>query len=154
MNTMNRCPPLPSARYFGLLSLVAAILWVCGPATAQTTPRQFPPSAKRALLQVMQPPDILLNGAPERLSPGARIKGVTNMMVMSGALVGTPVLVNYQRDMQGLIHEVWILSAEEAQQKREGMAPVTNFVFESEALKPKTDDGKTPFDQLPRYPGQ
>jgi hypothetical protein len=154
MNTMNRCPPLPSVRFSWMLPLVAAILVVCGPAAAQTTPRQFPPSAKRALLQVTQPPDILLNGAPERLSPGARIKGVTNLMVMSGALVDTPVLVNYKRDMQGLIHEVWILSPEEAQQKRDGMAPVTNFVFESDALKPKTDDGKTPFDQLPRYSGQ
>ena len=151
---MNRCLPLPFARFFGMLTLVAAIQLLCSPSAAQTTPRQFPPSAKRALLQVTQPPDILLNGVPERLSPGARIKGVTNMMVMSGALVGTPVVVNYQRDMQGLIHEVWILSDQEAQEKRNGMAPVTNFVFESDALKPKTDDGKTPFDQLPRYPAK
>jgi hypothetical protein len=150
MNTMNRC--LPVVRFSGLLILLVAGL--CAPAAAQTAPRQFPASAKRGLLQVTQPPVVLLNGVPERLSPGARIKGVSNLMVMSAALVGSSVLVNYQRDSQGLIHEVWILSDEEALEKRVGMAPVTNFVFESDALKPQTDDGKTPFHQLPRYAGQ
>jgi hypothetical protein len=150
MNTMNRC--LPVVRFSGLLILLVAGL--CAPASAQTAPRQFPPSALRGMLRVIQPPDVLINGSPARLSPGARIKGATNLMVMSAALVGSPVLVNYKRDAQGMIHEVWILSDAEALEKWAGMAPVTNFVFESDGLKPKTDDGKTPFDQLPRYPGQ
>ena len=34
------------------------------------------------------------------------------------------------------------------------MEPVTNFSFGSSGDKPKTDDGKTPFDQLPKYPKQ
>ena len=135
-----------------------ALLWAAssdlGQAGAQTMPRQFPPAAKRAVLNVTAPPEVQLNGLPERLSPGARIKGVTNLMVMSAALVGTPVLVNYKRDMQGLIHEVWILTDEEAREPRAGMAPVTNYRFASDADKPKTDDGNTPFDQLPKYPGQ
>jgi hypothetical protein len=97
---------------------------------------------------------VLINGTSERLSPGARIKGVTDLMVMSAALVGSPVLVNYRRDMQGLIHEVWILSAEEALEPRTGMETVTNYVFSANADKPKTDDGKTPFNQLPKYSGQ
>ena len=99
------------------------------------------------------PPTVLINGSPERLSPGARIKSETNMMVMSASLVGTSVLVNYKRDAQGLIHEVWILSAQEALEKRDGMGTVTNIVFDSVA-RPKTDDGKTPFNQLPKYSGQ
>jgi hypothetical protein len=154
-NTMNRCLPLPVARL--LTTLAILLVWTSSvhlsPAAAQTAPRQFPPAAKRGTLQVTQPPIVLINGRPERLSPGARIKGETNMMVMSASLVGTRVLVNYKRDAQGLIHEVWILSAQEALEKRDGMGTVTNIVFDSVA-SPKTDDGKTPFNQLPKYSGQ
>ena len=121
------------------------------PALAQGMQRQFPPAAKRAVLEVKAPPEVLLNGAPARLSPGARIHGLTNMLVMSGQMVGQRLVVNYLRDPQGLVHQVWILSEAEAQQKRPGMEPVTNYVFGSDADKPKVDDGKTPFNQLPVY---
>ena len=153
---MNRCLPMSIPRFLMMLVvlLVGAATYSPLPASAQTMLRQFPPAAKRGTFVVVAPPQVLINGASERLSPGARIKGVNNMMVMSASLVGTSVLVNYVRNGQGLIHEVWLLSAEEAQEKRSGMEPVTNFVFGSDADKPKTDDGKTPFDQLPKYPRQ
>lgn len=153
---MNRCLQMPPVRF--LMALAIVLVWACafGPDTAQaqTMLRQFPPAAKRGMLVVTTPPEIQINGASERLSPGARIKGVNNLTVLSASLVGTSVLVNYVRDAQGMVHEVWILSAEEAQEKRVGMEPVTNFVFSSDADKPKSDDGKTPFDQLPKYPKQ
>jgi hypothetical protein len=156
MNTMNRCLHLPTIRFVTML--VIALIWASislpNPAAAQTPQREFPAAARRGVLEVTAPPAVLLNGMAERLSPGARIKGVNNMMVMSAALVGQPVVVNYLRDMQGLIHEVWILSAEEAREKRAGMAPVRNYVFGSDADAPKVDDGKTPFNRLPKYPGQ
>ena len=113
--------------------------------------RQFPVAAKRAVLEVKAPPEVLLNGAADRLSPGARIHGLTNMLVMSAQVVGQRLVVNYVRNPQGQVHEVWILSEAEAQQKRPGMEPVTNYVFGSDADKPKVDDGKTPFNQLPVY---
>ncbi len=160
---MNRCPPLglASSPVFGpfsafLLSVVLAVaaIAVAGystPAVAQGMLRQFPPAAKRAVLEVKAPPEVLLNGASARLSPGARIHGLTNMLVMSSQMIGQRLVVNYLRDPQGLVHEVWILSEAEAQQKRPGMEPVTNYVFGSDADKPKVDDGKTPFNQLPLY---
>lgn len=153
---MNRWPLMTAHRFSTLLALVLVWLASLGPctATAQSILRQFPAAARRATLQVTQPPEVLINGNPARLAPGARIKSSNNLLVMSASLVGTPVLVNYVRDSQGLIHEVWILSAEEAQEKRVGMEAVTNFVFGSDADKPKTDDGKTPFSQLPKYPKQ
>ncbi|MDR3372013.1 hypothetical protein [Rhodoferax sp.] len=120
---------------------------------AQTEVRQFPDSALRGMLEVTTPPQILINGQAERLSPGARIKAQNNLIVMSGTLVGQSLLVNYVRNQQGLIQDVWILTAAEAQQKRKGMDS-TNIVFASDADKPKTDDGKTPFDQLPTFPQQ
>ena len=151
MNTMNRCLQMPLVRFLMMLAIVFVWTSSYSPAAAQTLLRQFPQAAKRGTLAVTTPPAVLINGTSEQLSPGARIKGVNNMLVMSATLVGHSVLVNYVRDAQGLIHEVWILSAQEAQEKRAGMETVTNFIFASDADKPKTDDGKTPFDQLPKY---
>jgi len=119
--------------------------------SAQGFVRQFPPTARRAMLEVTAPPNVLLNGQAERLSPGARIKGTNNQLLLSGALVGQPVLVNYVRNAQGQLHELWLLTPAEAAEKRAGMEPITNFTFGSDADKPKTDDGKTPFDQLPKF---
>jgi hypothetical protein len=135
MNTMNRCLPLSPVRF--LTALLAVLVWAtvfpADPAAAQYLPRQFPPAALRGTLQVTAPPEVLLNGKSARLAPGARIKGVNNLMVMSGALMGSTVLVNYMRDTQGLIQEVWILNPQEAQEKRAGAGTVTNIVFASDA---------------------
>jgi hypothetical protein len=154
---MNRC--LSRSRWSFLpalaLSFLGALTLLPALSQAQTAlqpgEREFPAKALRGSLQVIAPPNVLLNGQPARLSPGARIKGPTNTLVMSASLVGSNVLVNYVRDMQGLVHEVWILTEREARAERKGMGPVTNFVFGSDADKPKTDDGKTPFNELPSF---
>ena len=87
--------------------------------------RPFPANAQRAAMQVLQPPVILLNGQYEQLSPGSRIRGTNNMLVMSGALVGQNLLVNFSREPQGLIHNVWILNEAEAQTPLLSTAPST-----------------------------
>lgn len=156
---MNRCltPKSSTPRFFlktlGLVLLSVSAL-SANLAHAQAGPRQFPADAQRGTLMVTKPPEVLINGKAARLSPGARIKGVNNMLVLSGSIVGSSVLVNYRQDAQGLIHEAWILSAEEAAQERSSMETVVNFIFGSDADKPKADDGKTPFDQLPKFPRQ
>ncbi len=161
---MNRClSPLPTSRSTGrpwavLLSLALLVVvapW-SAPASAQDMPvRQFPPAAKRGMLTVTAPPQVQINGTPERLAPGARIRNANNMLVMSGALVGQSVVVNYVRERNsGMLQEVWILNPAEQEVQRSGMETITNFIFGSDADKPKTDDGKTPFDQLPKYPRQ
>ncbi len=152
---MNRCFHARKSFFLGLTALLlTATSLLPEPVAAQNFGRQFPAAARRATLEVTTPPNVLLNGQAERLSPGARIKGLNNQLMLSGALVGQRVLVNYLRDPQGLIHEVWLLTEVEAQQKSVGMEPLTNFVFGSDADKPKIDDGKTPFDQLPKFPKQ
>ena len=154
---MNRCLPRSRRSFLPALSLslLGALTVLPALSHAQTAlqpgEREFPAKAMRGSLQVIAPPNVLLNGQPARLSPGARIKGTTNTLVMSASLVGSNVLVNYVRDMQGLIHEVWILTAQEARAERKGMEPVTNIIFGSDADKPKTDDGKTPFNELPSF---
>lgn len=149
---MNRCLHALKGFSLGLMTLLLTLVTLAPePLAAQGLVRQFPAAARRGTLEVTQPPNLLINGQAERLSPGARIKNTNNMIVLSGSLIGQPVLVNYLRDPQGQIHEVWLLNPAEAQEKRAGMEPVTNFVFGSDADKPKTDDGKTPFNQLPKF---
>ncbi|MDD3936721.1 hypothetical protein [Rhodoferax sp.] len=149
---MNRCLTALKGLSLGLMSLLLMLVTLAPePLAAQGLVRQFPATAKRGTLEVTQPPNILINGQPERLSPGARIKNPSNMIVLSGSLVGQALLVNYLRDLQGQVHEVWLLNPAEAKEKRAGMEPVTNFVFGSDADKPKSDDGKTPFNQLPKF---
>jgi hypothetical protein len=97
--------------------LAAALpLLLAAGATAQTS-RPFPATALRGALIVTQPPEVLLNGNAERLSPGARIRGANNMLQMSGALVGLNLLVHYTREPSGLVQDVWILTPEEAARK-------------------------------------
>ena len=135
-------------------ALVAVLLVL--PASAQTTGsdgslsvRQFPKAALRGVLVVKAPPEVSLNGKPDRLSAGARIRNLNNNFVVPGALIGQELLVNYTRDSMGQMYEIWMLSAEEAKEKRAGLPRSFSFGFESSAAP--QDDGKTPFDQLPRY---
>lgn len=153
---MNRCQ---SAYQSYALCAVLFVAGVVGPFSAHAQAREqgvreFPAAAKRATLAVIQPPEVLLNGSPERLAPGVRIRGVTNALVMSGSLVGQTYIVNYVREPQGLIKDVWLLTEREVAEKRAGMEPVVNFSFGSMADSPKTDDGKTPFNQLPKFPAK
>ena len=112
--------------------------------------RQFPPKALRGTLKVVQGAEILIDGKPERLSPGARIRGPNNMLVLSGAIAGQELLVNFVRETYGNVHQVWILTPEEAKKKLKTNTPERNFVFSGDD-NPKVDDGKTPFHQLPKF---
>ncbi len=92
--------------------LMAAAL-VAAPALAQNA-RNFPANALRGELLVVQPPEVLLNGQPARLAPGSRILGPTNLLQMSGGLIGQRFVVNYTADQAGQPLTVWILSPAEA----------------------------------------
>jgi len=120
MNTMNRCLKFfPAALAMALASLVTlggAALPV--DAAAQGTVRTFPAKALRGKLVVQSAPEVLLDGKPDRLSPGARIRGPDNLLILSARLAGQTYVVNYVRDGYGLIHQVWLLTPEEAAIKR------------------------------------
>jgi hypothetical protein len=110
MYTMKRCLFL-----WGLATAVLA-----APAIAQDLPQRIPPMAANALrgeMVVTLPPDIVLNGQPARLSPGARIRGRNNLLLLSGTLVGQTLQVRYLPDTSGLVHQVWILNDVELQAK-------------------------------------
>ena len=120
---MNRCLNLflrHAPPWVVLASLIAG--------TACAEVREFPASALRGTLVVTQPPIVTLDGMQTRLSPGARIRDANNLMVLSGSLVNQSLTVNYTRDSHQLVHEVWILTPEEAALKRASAAPTTNII--------------------------
>jgi hypothetical protein len=142
MNTMNRCRTS--------LALIATTTLLLATA-AQAQVREFPAPALRGVLQVTQPPDIVLDGKADRLSPGARILGVRNELVMSASIAGERLVVNYTREPNGMVHQVWLLNQQEAALKRPSATRERNFLFASEEDTRPKDDGKTPFHLLPKY---
>ena len=102
-------------RCVAALSLMLVLL--AGGVSAQTVQRNFPATALRGEISFGQPPEVLVNGVPTRLAPAARIRGLNNLIVMSGALVGQKAVVNYVLDPLGLVQDAWILTdAERAKQ--------------------------------------
>lgn len=101
------------AAFLALMASLAGAL----PAQAQSFQRSFPQTALRGELTITQPPELLLNGAPARLAPGARIKGGNNLLVMSGAIVGQTLSVHYTIDTYGLVKDVWLLREDELARK-------------------------------------
>lgn len=114
---MNRCTTrrsyTPSRRM--LISVFAgALLGHSALASAQTNIRNFPLNAQRGLMVVTYPPIIQMNGKDDRLSPGSRIRGMDNLIVLSGTLIGQSLIVNFVRNPTGEVHDVWILTSAEA----------------------------------------
>ena len=92
-----------------LIALAAAL-----PAHAQ---RSFQQTALRGELVLTQPPEALLNGNPVRLAPGARIRNPSNMIQLSGSLLGQTLHVNYTFDATGDLRDIWILTEAELARK-------------------------------------
>ena len=96
--------------------VIGAAVAGISPAMAQVQ-RNFPATALRGELVVLQPPEVLLNGKPARLAPGARIRDENNMLHLPASLVGRKVVVNYTTELEGRLLDVWLLSRDEAARK-------------------------------------
>jgi hypothetical protein len=125
---MNRCFKATARHSAALLTVCVLGLstlpsWAQSAPSAEPTVRPFPAAAVRAAMVVTQPPEIEIDGKPERLSPGARIRDANNMLVLSGTLVGKRYLVNLVREPVGLVHDVWILTEAEARLPRPAATP-------------------------------
>jgi hypothetical protein len=116
---------------FAIFNIAACAIITCASATfslnLQAQERSFPVAALRGTLEVTVPPQVLLDGKTDQLSPGARIYGSNNMLVLSGSLVGSTLAVNYTREIGGAVHEVWLLTAAEAAVKRPTAAKPSRF---------------------------
>jgi len=130
---MNRCKNPMNALTFIALCTVAATLFSVDAAAQADVPRPqtqneslvggrtFPIGTLRGKFMVTNAPDVELDGKPDRLGAGARIRSDQNMLVMPGAIIGQKYLVNYTRDAAGLLREVWILTPTEATASRESL---------------------------------
>jgi hypothetical protein len=92
---------------------IICLAFLAASALAQGIQRSAPKDVVLGRLAVTAPPEITLDGKPDRLSPGARIRDLNNMLVLSGGMVGKTLPVVYKRDSAGLVHEVWQLTDEE-----------------------------------------
>ena len=72
-----------------------------------------PKDVRPGRLVVTAAPEITLDGKPDRLSPGSRIRNLNNLLVMSASITGQDIPVVYRRDAAGLVHEVWVLTPDE-----------------------------------------
>lgn len=97
-----------------LAAAVAAVVAV--PASAQVQ-RAFPQAALRGVIVFAAPPDVLLNGQPARLAPGARIFNQQNLLELPAALAGAKVTSHYTVDTYGLLKDVWLLRTDELARK-------------------------------------
>jgi hypothetical protein len=111
---MNRCPrTLARLSLAAGLALAGVSFSIPTTALAQGIKREAPKDVVLGQMVVTQPPVITMNGKPDRLSPGSRIRDLNNMLVLSGGLVGKVLPVVYRRDAAGLVHEAWILTPDE-----------------------------------------
>ena len=91
---------------------LAALALLSTPVQAQV-PRLFPPTALRGELAGTAPPDVLLNGRPARLAPGARVRNEDNRFDVIGTLAGRRLVVHYTVDAGGQLLDVWVLTPSE-----------------------------------------
>ncbi len=96
-------------------ALLAALL-MSGGALAQSL-RAFTPTALRGTIEVLQAPEVALNGKPARLAASARIFGPDNLIKVPASIARQKLIVNYTLDNQGFVRDVWILTASEAAKK-------------------------------------
>jgi hypothetical protein len=109
MYTMNRCTRSRVGTAFAAV-LAGLFLTFAISASAQGIRREAPKDVVLGKMVVTAPPQITLDGKPDRLSPGSRIRDLNNMIVLSGGVVGKTLPVVYRRDAAGLVHEAWILT--------------------------------------------
>jgi hypothetical protein len=111
---MNRCNEiLARVTLAACAALAAGMLILPAAAEAQSIRREAPKDVVLGKLVVTAPPEVTLDGKPDRLSPGSRIRDLNNMLLLSGSVVGKTLPVVYRRDAAGLVHEAWILTDEE-----------------------------------------
>jgi hypothetical protein len=91
--------------------LAAATLAFAAHAQLRTIPDEAKPASLRHLHDMI----VELNGKPARLSPGAQIRDPYNRLVLPTSLAAQTV-VKFLPDPSGMVHRVWILSAEEVAQ--------------------------------------
>lgn len=134
------------------VSLLMALALLLLSSFSEAGVRNFPKNAERGELRVVQGMVVTLNGQREQMAPGVLIKSTANTSVVPMALVGRTHVINFTRNGQGQVNQVWLLTLSEAKlpaPKKSESKGLFSALFTPAA--PPKDDGNTPYDQLPRY---
>ena len=75
--------------------------------------RTIPGDAKAGLLRYVNDTQVAIDGVEQRLAPGAQVRDQANRIVFPAA-VPAGSRVKYLLDARGEVHQVWILTPEEA----------------------------------------
>lgn len=142
---MNRCKLLSLVLSTTLLFALPAVQ---AQIHAPDGVRTFPADVQRGTMVVQQWPLVQMNGRAERAAPGARITGLNNALLLPGSITGQSVVVNYRRNFQGQLAEIWLLNVAEAKQK---IRRSTVLGQPKNAQKPATKG--THYDDMPSYEG-
>jgi hypothetical protein len=104
---------------------------------ARAGQRVFPVDTRRGLIDFINPPQVHLDGRPERLGPGTRIHDARgNRLVFAGTLKGQSLTVNYVRGGAKTIREIWILTPSEIQEKLPPTQEELNRARQSRNIEP------------------
>lgn len=116
---MNRCQPMRAQLALAALLALPVSFAALAPiqvAAQESIRREAPKDVVLGKMKVDLPPVVEIDGKADRLSPGSRIRDTHNMLVLSASLSGQTLPVVYKRDSAGLVHEVWLLTADEYKQ--------------------------------------
>ena len=97
-------------RWLLAAALAATLAW--GPAMAQT--RSIPDQAKRGHIRHVQSLLVSIDATTISLSPGSHIRDTNNFIIVPTALPAAGALADYLVDVNGQVHRVWLLTAQEA----------------------------------------
>jgi hypothetical protein len=118
-----------------LLALAATL-----PALAE---RNFPERARRGEMTAFQYPYMKVNGKTLHMSAGSRIYNEQNMIVMPASVQVQKAQVMFSTDINGDLHEVWLLSAEEAKARPLPKPPPATGGTGKPAPNPAKDGSKS-----------
>ena len=91
----------------------ALVLAFAIPALVFAQLRTIPDEAKRGEIRHVMGMRVEINGLPQQLAPGAQIRDTFNRTILP-ASVPPGASIRFLLDTQGLVRQVWVLTAEEA----------------------------------------
>ncbi|MFZ6846874.1 hypothetical protein [Undibacterium sp. RuRC25W] len=101
------------------LSMLVMLCLVATSVFAQVVAdRQFPPQAKRGVLNMSNYPNVItMDGVQRHLAVSSRIYSVTNLIVVPSSVTSNSLVVNYTVNVFNDIDKVWILIQSEMAKK-------------------------------------
>lgn len=105
-------------RMLAIFALLGAAALATAPALSQTFQRPIPNEAKRGTIAYVSGMLVAIDGRHILLSAAAQIRGPDNLIIVPSALPPGGSVAEYLLDFNGQVSRVWLLTAQEAAQKK------------------------------------